>query len=225
MQFDHSEARHRMCRAAAYLGVAAGLRPGELLGSSQAPERALRRDQLRFFSDEAATLSLMLPVASQRPRVLEVMLRLTKTSQFAPVYKFVTAPDAVEAVWTWFAETHDRGSRATLFQLLPGADQLRLSTFALVRFLERPHAASGLGSLELTGKSWRMGGASSLALQGLEPADIAALGWAADSHMWERYARDPQVQRQRAIARGALMQPSRSRPVAAAAAEVPEPRR
>jgi hypothetical protein len=150
--------------------------------------------------------------------VLEVMLRLTKTSQFAPVYKFVTAPDAVDAVWTWFAETHDRGSRATLFQLHPGPDQPRLSTFALVRFLERLHAASDLGPLELTGESWRMGGASSLALQCLEPADIAALGWAAGSHMWERYARDPQVQRQRAIVRGALMQPSRPSAAAAAAA-------
>jgi hypothetical protein len=206
LRFDTSSHRDLMIRAAAFLGIAAGLRPGELLGSTHTPERALLREQLRFYADRAATIPMPSAGAGGVPAVMEVVLRLTKTSQLRQVVKLVTAADAIAAVWEWLAAAR-RGPRDLIFQLRAG--ERRLTTFALTKDLERRHRKAGLGRAHFTGKSWRMGGASTLAIQGLDPADIAALGWAPDSSMWERYARDPAVQRQRAVARGDLMDPRR----------------
>jgi len=212
MAFSPHHARDRMMKAAAYLAVSAGLRPSELLGSSHAKERALKREQLKFFVDQAGTVPVAAaPGGDAAPAVLELTLRITKTSQLRAVTKLVKAPAAVAAVWAWFAETQARGPSALLFQLLPGGAPL--STFALCREMERRHEQSGLGVIRLTGKSWRRGGASTLAMLGYEAGDIAALGWTPDSHQWKRYASDPLVRRQRAIARGGLMQPAvESRP-------------
>jgi hypothetical protein len=154
-------------------------------------------------------------------------------SLFSPVSVTLSPPFGSGARTTRHARSHNsEGHGFDHRPCLQNHSFCKPSLFSLLwlrqQFLARPPPhrcplipSLGLGLLELTGKSWRMGGASSLALQGLEPADIAALGWAPDSHMWERYARDPQVQRQRAIARGVLMQPPR--PVASAA-EVAAPR-
>lgn len=195
----------RMHRAAAYLGVAAGLRPGELLGNADDPSRALRREQLKFYQNSAATVPVIPPGAGDPPRVMEITLRLTKTSQFAQVTKFVQAPDAVSAVWEWYCETAGRAARAQLFQL--SADALKgITTAALTKYLERRHSESGLGKVRFTGKSWRRGGASTLAIQGYTPEVIASLGWATGSESWKKYANDPIVQRQRAIALSQQMQ-------------------
>ena len=214
LSFSALVARDRMFQAAAYLGVGGGLRPGELLGSSKEPERALRREQLSFFSDEAGTVAMHPQGGGAEsgavPRVLELTLRLTKTSQLGPVTKLISIPAVVDAVWRWICDTAERGPRAWLFQLASG--EPCLSTFGLCKDLERRHAAAGLGPVHFTGKSWRRGGASTLSALGYEAGDIAALGWAADSKMWERYANDPQVRRQRAIVRGRLMQPAAAPP-------------
>jgi integrase len=195
--------RDSMHKAAAFLGVAGAFRPGELLGKA---EFALRREQLTFFADAAGTEKIHPPGAGDVPRVLRVTLRCTKTSQMGAVVKWIKAADALAAMWKWFCDTADRDSRAFVFQLVPGGPQL--SSFALTADLERRHRKAGLGDISYYGKSLRQGGASTLAVQGYSPADIAALGWSPDSKMWELYARDPAVQRQRAIARGDLMQPS-----------------
>ena len=200
-----------MLRAAAFLGVAGAFRPGELFGSGRERERALRREQVSFFSDSAGTVPLLSPDGGVSPRVLQVTLRLTKTSQMAPVVKLITAPDSVLAVWNWYCQTAERSPRDFLFQLAVG--ERPLSTYALSGDLSRRYALAGLGKFTYYGKSLRQGGASSLAVQGYSPGDIAALGWAPNSSMWEIYARDPAVQRQRALSRGSLMQPSLSPPV------------
>ena len=160
-----------------------------MLGSARYPDRALLREQFRFFSDDAGMHAVLPPGTAAPPRVMEIVLRKTKTTQFTPSMKIISAPAAVAAAWGWFCETANRSSRAVLFQLAP--DGPPLSTFALVRDLQRRHLAAGLGAIHLTGKSWRMGGASTLAIQGAEPADIAALGWTPNSHQWARYGRDP----------------------------------
>ena len=129
----------------------------------------------------------------------------------APVVKLITAPAAVSAVWSWFCHSAERSSRDLVFQLAIG--ERPLTTYALSGDLSRRHALAGLGKFTFYGKSLRQGGASSLAVQGHSPGDIAALGWAPDSKMWEIYARDPAVQRQRALSRSGLMQPPLPSPV------------
>jgi len=202
-------------KAAACLAVGGGLRPGELLGSATQPERALRREQLTFFSDTAGAQRIH-PSSNPttQPCLLQLTLRVTKTSQIAATTKMITAPTVVAAVWRWVCMTADRHPRDLLFQLDGRAP---LITVTLVRDMERRHAAAGLGDVVYSGKSWRRGGAGTLSALGYDEGDIAALGWAANSHMWERYASDPQVRRQRAIMRGGMMEPVRPRDVPATA--------
>jgi hypothetical protein len=198
----------RMYKAAAYLGVAAGLRPGELLGNANTPERALLREQVRFYSNTAGTVRMEPPgPGGAIPKLMEVILRVTKTIQFSQTEKLVQAPDAIAAVWTWSSETANRGPRTRLFQL-NNKDERGVSIYALTKYLERIHVSSNLGHIKFTGKSFRQGGASTLAIQGYGPEEIAALGWAPGSKSWEIYANDPQVQRQRAIALSSQMQKS-----------------
>jgi len=56
-----------MMQAAAYLGVGAGLRPGELLGSRDNPERALRREQFSFYTSAASREPLSPPGSGAVP--------------------------------------------------------------------------------------------------------------------------------------------------------------
>jgi hypothetical protein len=77
------------------------------------------------------------------------------------------------------------------------ADGQELTSSILCGDLNRRHRAAGLGEIAYTGKSFRRGGASTLALHGLPDTDIAALGWAPGSEMWQLYANDPAVQRAR----------------------------
>jgi hypothetical protein len=194
--------RGRMRRAAAYLGVAGGFRPGELFTS--ASQRPLRRNQLQFYADAAGTVPLVPPGGGGVARLLEVRLHATKTTQIGGVTKLISAPDAVTACWAWFSETAARGADAVLFQ--ETAEGRPITSYALMQDLSRRMAKAGLGTVRLTGKSLRQGGASTLAVQGRDEADIAALGWATGSSAWQIYARDPQAQRQRAIQLSTQMQ-------------------
>jgi hypothetical protein len=216
-RFNDTE-RDRLFQAAAFLAVGGGLRPGELLGSATEPDRALRREQIAFYSDAAGLARQPLPNAGDQadalPQVLQLTLRKTKTSQLRPVQKMIAAPSVIAAVWRWMCATAERGPRELLFQL-PGKPPM--STQALVKDMERRHVRAGLGPVTYTGKSWRQGGAGTLAALGYDEGDIAALGWAPDSKMWERYAHNPQVRRQRAIMRARLMEPERLRDPPAAA--------
>jgi hypothetical protein len=203
--FDNTP-RDRMRRAAAFLGVAGAFRPGELFPSQSG--RPLLRGQLQFFHDAAGTQLMCPPDVGKRPQVLEVTLKATKTSQLKTAKKFVWAADAVHFCWQWYCDTATRGADAIFLQEELGGQPL--TSYALCKHLEKLHQRAGLGIVRFQGKSLRQGGASTLAARGVAAADIAALGWAPGSAMWEHYARDPQVQRQRAIALGKLMQPTES---------------
>jgi integrase len=211
--------RDGMMRAAACLAVGGGLRPSELLGSKDYPERALRREQIAFFAGAAGERLLGPPTVGEapggeEPTVLQLTLLVTKTSQMSGVVKLIAAPTVVDAVWRWFRRATARSPSDLLFQAEDGTP---LTTHALVKDMERRHAAAGLGLVHYTGKSWRRGGAGTLAALGYDEVDIAALGWSVGSRQWETYSNDPQVRRQRAILRGAMMEPGRPREVVAAA--------
>ena len=196
----------RMRRAAAFLGVAGGFRPGELLASKAG--RPLLREQMQFFANDAATVRMEPPGNGGLPRVLEVTLRATKTVQLDCTIKYIRASDAVQACWRWLCETAVRGPKAVVFQLEAGG--ATLTPYALAQDLNRRHAAAGLGPASFTGKSLRQGGASTLAVMGVEEEAIAALGWAPGSNMWKHYVRgDPQAVRQMNLQRSAHMQPER----------------
>jgi integrase len=206
--FDASSPRARMYRAAAYLGVCLALRISELLGSPAHPARAIRMEQLSFFSDTAALSALSsaaaLCSATPSPVVLQLVLRATKTRHHAPTVKVCAVAEAVQAVWQWYREccASRRAPSDRVFQL---DSRPPVSSYALMRYLRRRHAAAGLGAVALTGKSLRSGGASTLAALGVDEQHIAQLGWADDSPVWHRYASHPGVQRQRAIQRSRLM--------------------
>lgn len=209
--------REVMLRAAALLGVTASLRTSELLGSPQWPARALSLSQLTFFTDLGCTLRAERIDAV--PRVLRLRLLVTKTSTHG-CDKIVSVPAAVAHVWRWFLRRRSESEgkpNAKLF-LLHGR---KLSSLALTGDLERRHAKvrPALPAARFTGKSMRRGGASTLAMQGLDANAIAAQGWAVGSRQWETYANDPEAQLQRAIQINRLMQlPSPGTGAAAAAA-------
>ena len=221
LKFHFGESpRDCMFFAAACLAVTGGMRASELLGSKDYPERALTRDQQSFFAGTADNLA---PIEAPHggaaapevtPVVLEVHLHVTKTTQMSGVTKVIAAPRVVAAVWRWICVSAEHAAGDLLFQLEGRAP---LTTGALTKDLERRHAAAGLGQVRYTGKSWRRGGAATLAALGYDAAAIAALGWAEDSAMWERYVRDPQVRRVRAVVRGGLMEPGRNQGEAAVA--------
>lgn len=196
--------RDRMLRAAAYLGVAGGFRPGELFTSKSG--RPLKRKEMVFWADTMASVRIHPPHTGVEPRSIQVMLRATKTKQNGPTCRFIRAPDAVRACWRWFCDTADREPDAIFFQEKEGGPAL--SPMALTADLNRRNAAAGLGPAYFTGKSLRQGGASTLAILGVDQASMAALGWAPGSLMAEHYARgDPEAVRQMALHRAGHMQP------------------
>jgi hypothetical protein len=203
-RYDAFERRDVMLLAAAMLGVTAALRPSELLGSSRYPERALTCGQVRFYADELCTRLLSPAMHSHvSPRAIKVRVLVTKTSQHQAIEKVVSAPIAIAAVWRW---CRHRGARST--DPLFWCNGKALTTRMLVGDLNRRHVATTLPPLvsRYTGKCLRRGGTSTLAARGVARADIAALGWAPNSHMWELYANDPGVQHARRVVIGRLMQ-------------------
>ena len=198
LTFAYSDSKQDcMLRAAILLAVAATLRPSELVGSRELPERTLRRSQVVFFADIGGTQRLEPSSSSSSlsPRFLILTLLRTKT-QPKGTTKVVSAHAAVAALWRWYCITTDRPSSALLFFNRDRA----LTTWALVADVRRRAALAGLGHLYFTGKCARRGGASTLAMQGISAEDIAAQGWALDSAQWKTYADDPAVQLQRQIA-------------------------
>ena len=202
----HDAAKPRDCMlfAALALGVVACLRPSEMLGSHLHPARALRAEQLSFFSDAAGLLTL-LPWrdTASTPSHCTLALEVGKTDQQRRgTVMAVGAPVAVEALWRWCRLSGARGA-APLFKV--GAKPL--TTNALVGHLRRRLARIGLGEGHFTGKSMRKGGASTLSALGVSADDIARAGWAPSSNTWQaHYANHPDVQRARALAVSRHMQ-------------------
>lgn len=186
-----SDARESMLFAATALAVAGVLRPSELLGSSKLPDRALRLRQLTLLNGEGQPIRLQ---SSQLPAAARLHLQVSKTDQRQRgVDKEITAPTAVQALHTWLL--HRQGKPEERIFELAGKP---LTTYALLAHLRRQLPRIGQSSFTLTGKSFRRGGASSLALLGVPAEDIARAGWAAHSSAWqEYYAASPEVRRAR----------------------------
>lgn len=200
LPFSDNNPRDIMLLAAAALGVAATLRPSELLGSRDYPERRLTVAQLTFFSDAGRT---QIHPPNGSPQHLALHLFRTKTHKKGET-KHVTAPFAIAAVWKWLSIHPSLDSPASTLFALKGRKPL--STHALVKVLQRRHREAGFGDVRFTGKCFRRGGSSTLAAQGIDAADIASLGWAPNSPMWKIYANDPAVILHRALAIAGRMQ-------------------
>lgn len=180
LTFDHAmrfvytdSTQDCMLRAAIRFSIAATLRPSELLGSTDLPERALRRNQVVFYAD-AGGLKLLEPSVSSItlvPHYLILTLHRTKTRPKGTT-KVVSARAAVIALWQWYCTTADRPSSSLLFY----NNGRQLTTWALLADVRRRAVSVGLGHLHLTGKCARRGGASTLAMQGIDAEDIAAQG-------------------------------------------------
>ena len=116
----------------------------------------------------------------------------------------ISAPEAVQALGRWMT-ARTGAPHCRLFQLSDGKP---LTTNALVGHLRRKRTAIGRGDMNVTGKCFRKGGASTLAALGVPAADIVnAGGWASGSSVWrEHYAHFPDVKRARAVQINAQMQ-------------------
>ena len=196
--------------AALALSVAATLRPSELLGSKAAglTDRALRRGQITFHADmvplpSAVAIVPRLGEGVRAPRSCSLSLKQTKTKRAGETKAIATA-DAVAALWRWMCLSS--GVPAAPDDLLFSLKGKPLSTCALTRDVTRRLKAIGIVGLDISGKSMRRGGASTLAAQGVPAEQIAAQGWAPGSHMWSLYANDPEVQRMRRYFINAQMQ-------------------
>ncbi len=195
-----SDPREVMLYAAIALATAACMRPSELLGSSTYPGRALVANQVTFHASERSN-EPVLPSAERAAMRCTVTLTATKTNTRGEP-RFVSAPEAVQALWSWYLTSGARGS-TLLFQ----RGGVALTTNALVGHLRRKLEQIGFGHLYVTGKCFRRGGASTLSALGAHPADIAAAGgWATGSTVWQTYANAPEVRRARAVQVNAQMQ-------------------
>lgn len=204
----------RMRFAAATLATYGLLRPGELLGSAQQRDRALRRDQLQFFI-QSRRVGLE---PGALPDHLQINLGVTKADAVAanaPVV--IAAPSAVRVIWEWARQHATWGMQAhhPLF-CLPGSRPLAVTE--LIESLE--HAAGELAGHAVTirGKSFRRGGASSLVASGAPLTDIQAAGRWRSAAMPDLYS-SAASKLKRAIVMSRRMEP----PFAASAAD-PSPR-
>ncbi|HVT62075.1 MAG TPA: hypothetical protein VHD33_01120 [Legionellaceae bacterium] len=183
-----------MCYAAICLGVSASLRPSELLGSSKLRERALRIGQIQFFDAQGNSL----PFHSNQPASrFQVHLHISKTDQLMRGrIKEISAKTAVIAMQQWARMRGSIDQQQLLFQ----HQQRRLDTYSLLRHLGKKLKELGYSDFSLSGKSFRRGGASSLALLGIPASDIAQAGWSHNSSAWQQYyANHPEVQQARAV--------------------------
>lgn len=182
---------HELVRwAAANVATYALLRPSELLGSPQHPERALLESQITFYmtkgSDHVGALCPrgVDPCSVQTPDHFTIALGPSKADQQGlnpPIP--VAARPAVLALWVWMHARRD------LSTTLPLAPQLfRVPGFAALRLPELTDAiadaceASGRPRPHVAGRAFRRGGASDLMAAGAAGPVMQAAG------RWRSYA-------------------------------------
>ena len=181
--------------AAALTGTYGFLRPSELLGSSQHRNRALRVDQVRFFSTASSAIpcTLLPPGTAVDSRPFPdhfiLALEITKADQQAtndPVP--IAAAPAVRALWRWMHLRRDHLSLDTskpVFCLASGSPlSCNALTFAVTSWLTQAGAIDPV----VKGRTFRRGGASALMASGAAMGDVARAGrWALAGRMAETY--------------------------------------
>jgi hypothetical protein len=188
---EHAESSGKplMCIAAAALGAATGLRPGELLGRYPDRSTALQQSQISFFSDAAGRLTIQpnnmnsSNTTGSKPDHCTITLHISKTNQRRALEQVhVSAPAAVRALWQW---QRTRCNEEGAWFRLTG--HRTLSTPALLKFLTAEFRAIGK-PLHLTGKCFRIGATSALNAKGAATADLQNIGRWRSNGMWTTYA-------------------------------------
>jgi hypothetical protein len=212
--FPRGHVPHEEMRwAAANVATYALLRPSELLGSPQHPDRALLASQITFYMTESDDHVGALrpphsdPSAGRQPDHFTIALGPSKADQQGlnpPIA--VAARPAVHALWVWMHRRRDlcpRDDEPQLFRM-PGKPPMRISE--LMDAIADACVQSGRPRPHLSGRAFRRGGASSLMAGGAARPDIRAAGrWRSES-MPEVYA-SRQAKAERALAASRAMAP------------------
>lgn len=209
-----------MIWAAAHVGVHALLRPNELLGTKQLRSRALTVHQVTF--RDAQQHDVPVDATNPLPDSVQIRLGTSKTDQLGVmgVTKHFAARSAVAALWQWMLRRLELGAprpealptadaRDALVFRVPGQPPLSVArlTSTLEAALCKRHPER---QWNLTGRTYRRGGASDLAAAGAPAADVAAAGGWRSVRMFERYTSEAaRVARQLAVSR-AMDTPSSS---------------
>lgn len=186
--------------AAASLCAASACRPGEILGSDAHRDRAVTRQQLNFYPSATANEPLIIPAAFDSshpmPHHCTLTLNISKTNQMRKREEIhISSPVAVELNWRW--SIHRQTVQHTGQELFRRTGYVPLRMKQLLSFLTHslrtPHHTPFL-----TGKCFRIGGASQLAGAGASEEELSQLGRWRSRGMWRTYA-DYDAIKQRAI--------------------------
>lgn len=167
-----------MLYAAMNLGVYGLLRPSELLGISQYPDRALRRNQIGFYdstNEEEINRQTNNLNENNLPQHIRINLEISKTDQIRKGKDvIIAAPLAIKAIWNWCC-IRDKYFSTTdeLFKLPNGK---RLFTRQLLLHLRYCFKKIGFPNIYISGKCFRRGGTSSLITAGISTNDITPMG-------------------------------------------------
>lgn len=197
--------------AAASLGVAAGSRPSELLGSYDYAERAPTLKQITFYSDPAGKHEVQnintytpFPIGVAAPTTVPIIpdhftfeLLASKTMKRGETsVSPIGQPLAVAAMWAWLgARGYDTNvSDALWYHPCLG----KCTTPKLIEQIKAALASINI-VVPLTGRCFRRGAASTLAAQGAPVFDISVAGrWSPAGNVHARYV-DPASARARTL--------------------------
>ena len=172
-----------MLWAAATLATCALLRPGEVFGTQQKRRAGLAASSITFYRHADSELVQPLPPASADlatmplPDRFALDLGASKTDQLSRNPPHVVAtPLAVEAMWRWLHLRRQGDAYGPELFRPAGRVGQPLALTTLLSWLTDGLSTLGYGSVKLTGKCFRQGGASGLVAAGLAPEQVAARG-------------------------------------------------
>lgn len=185
-----------MIVAAASLGVYGCLRPGELLGSHQHRDRAIKVESISWWADAEGLRECVVGKGIRDrgpiPHHVSIQLGVTKADQIgAHGTKEIAARPAVEALWNWLHLRKDDRPPAAESRVFVYSRDDRwspLTVAALMRQLSAWAQKAGFARCRFGGKSMRRGGAKALMESGAPIPDIMQQGRWASSSMPALYA-------------------------------------
>lgn len=183
-RFDLSIDHDLMLFAALCTNVCALLRRSELLGSSDYQERVITYSRIHWFSDSNADHPMVwAPAVPSPPKCFSIDLGISKTDQLGNkgLTAWVGADLAVTALWRWWCKLpHPCAADQLVFISSSGA---ALKHQQLERQVQQRVDRAPSMNIRVTGKSWRQGGASSLAAHAESQASVNAAGhWTSNSN-------------------------------------------